>query len=221
MNTIKQLTTKIQTPTQSRIMSGSKLGRKFDIDGEEDRGRKKMQHIAMKKEDKKKRTTYLLGPESETSPAPPKSSSSEPARSACWSTSSTGGTEALQTPGGSSGRGEGDKGSQDNLKGTSLFSPLYELNCQTAAYIFMANFVKGTLNSGEGKTTALPDNGPTDQWEGRTCCNLNTAASLDIQHQCHDGCNSQGGLQQEQQQNTQIGSPLQPEEVTRTHDMIF
>jgi hypothetical protein len=144
-------------------MTGSKLGRKFD--NEEEEGRKKMEQIKKKKEDiSKKRTKYLLGPESETSPASPRSSSSEPARSSRWSPSSPGSADAMQTPGGSSGRGEGDKGSQDNFKGV-IVPTLYELNCQTAAYICTANIWEGNLNSGEGKTTALLDNGPADQWE--------------------------------------------------------
>ena len=157
---------------------------------EEERRKKKMLYI--KKEEKK--MTYLLGPESEASPASPVPSSSRSARSACWSTSSPGGTQSLQTPGGSSGRGEEGKGSQVNFKG-KLFSTLHARNCRTAAYNCTGN-LEGNLNSGLGKTTALSGRILTEQWEGRTTGNLNGAASLATQHLRHDGCNSQGGLQQ-------------------------
>ena len=46
INTLKLMTTEIQTPTPSRMMTGRKLGRKFDIEEEEDRRKKKMEHIA-------------------------------------------------------------------------------------------------------------------------------------------------------------------------------
>ena len=170
-----------------------KFGRKFDIEDEEEDRRKKTQQIVRKNEDMKRKTTYLQGPESEASPAPPRASSSKPARSAGWSASSPGSKESLQTPGGSSGRGEGAKGSQVNLKGL-IFQPLHGMNCQTAAYSCTANFGEGVLKSGEGKTTALPDSATADQWEGRITYNPNTAASLAKKHPSHDGCNSQWGI---------------------------
>ena len=151
-------------------------GRKFDIDEEEieeERRKKKMPYIIKKEE---KRMNYLLGPESEASPAPPVPSSSRSGRPACWSTSSPGGTLSLQTPGCSSGRGEVEKGSQVNFKGR-LFSTLHAKNCRTAAYNCTGN-LEGNLNSGLGKTTALPGRILTDQWEGRMTDNLNGAASL-------------------------------------------
>ena len=104
---------------------------------------------------RKKRMHYLLGPESEASPAPPVPSSSKPGRPACWSTSSPGGTLSSQTPGCSSGRGEEEKGSQVNFKGRLLYLTLHFKNCRTAAYNCTGN-LEGNLNSGLGKTTALP-----------------------------------------------------------------
>ena len=100
IKSLNMITTKLRTPPQSSIVTGSKLRRKFDNEEEEGR-RKKMEQIRRKKEDiSKKRTTYLLGPESETSPASPRSSFSEPAGSSRWSPSSPGSADALQTPGG-------------------------------------------------------------------------------------------------------------------------
>jgi hypothetical protein len=150
-SSIKMTTAKPGTSPNSSILTGSKLGRKFDNKEEEER-RRKMEHIRKKKEDtSKKRTTYLLGPESETSPVPPRSSSSEPTGSSRWSPSSPGSAEALHTPEGSSGRGEGDQGSQDIFKGDINSPTLCEQNCQTAAYICTANIVEGILNSGDGR----------------------------------------------------------------------
>ena len=134
------------------------------------------------KKEEEKRMFYLLGPESEASPAPPvSSSSSRSARSACWSASSTGRTQPSQTPECSSGRGEEGRGSQDNLKSNgklSLISTLHAWNCRTAAYVCTGNLLEGNLNFGMGKTTALPEGKLTDQWESRIIGNLNEAASL-------------------------------------------
>ena len=164
-----------------------------------------MEHIVRKHENtSKKRTTYLLGPESETSPVPPRSSSSEPAGASRWSPSSPGSAEAVHTPGGSSGRGEGDQGSQDIFKEDINTPTLCEQNCQTAAYICTAEIVEGILNSGGGKTTALLDTDLQTNGKDRKLSNLNTAASLATDHQCQDGCNSQGGLQAKQHQILRI-----------------
>ena len=101
----------------------------------------------------------------------------------------------MHTPGGSSGRGEGDQGSQDIFKGDDIFPTLCAQNCQTAAYICTAEIAEGILNSGGGKTTALLDTDLQTNGKDRIISNLDTAASLATDHQCQDGCNSQGGLQ--------------------------
>ena len=152
----------------------------------------------------RKRTTYLLGPESETFPVPPRSSSSEPAGASRWSPSSLGSAEAVHTPGGSWGRGEGDQGSQDTSKEDINAPTLCEENCLTAAYICTAINLEGSLNSGGGKTTALPDTDLQTNGKDRSLSNLNTAASLATDHQCQDGCNSQGGLQENHHQQLRI-----------------
>ena len=111
----------------------------------------------------------------------------------------------MHTPGGSSGRGEGDQGSQDIFKEDINTPTLCEQNCLTAAYICTAEIVEGNLNSGGGKTTALLDTDLQTNGKDRKLSNLNTAASLATDHQCQDGCNSQGGLQRNHHQKLQIG----------------
>ena len=188
-------TAKQRTSPNPSVLTGRKIGRKFDK--EEEEGRKKMEHIVRKKEvsSKKKRTTYLLGPESETPPVSPRSSSTKPAGSSSWSASSPGSAEAMHTPVGSSGRGEGDQGSQDFCKGVDILQTLCAQNCQTAAYNCTAEIAEGNLNSEGGKTTAPLDTDLQTNGKDRIICNLDTAASLATEHQCQDGCNSQGGLQ--------------------------
>ena len=79
--------------------------------------------------------------------------------------------------------------------GDDIFPTLCAQNCQTAAYICTAEIAEGTLNSEGGKTTALLDTDLQTNGKDRIICNLDTAASLATDHQCQDGCNSQGGLQ--------------------------
>ena len=193
-----------RTPPISSILTGRMLGRKLDRKEEEGRGRK-MKHNVRKQENIiKKRTNYLPGPESETSPVPPRSSSSEPARASRWSQSSSGCAEARHTPGCSLGKSKGDQGSQDIIKEDINSPTLHVQNCMTAAHICTARTWEGSLNSGGGKTTALPDTDLRTNGKDASLSNLNTAASLATEHQCQDGCNSQGGLQENQHQHLRI-----------------
>ena len=192
------------TPPISSILTGRMLGRKLDRKEEEGRGRKMKHNVRKQENTRKKRTTYLLGPESETSPVPPRSSSSEPARASRWSQSSSGCAEARHTPGCSLGKSKGDQGSQDIIKEDINSPTLHVQNCMTAAHICTARTWEGSLNSGGGKTTALPDTDLQTNGKDASLSNLNTAVSLATEHQCHDGCNSQGGLQGNQHQHLRI-----------------
>jgi hypothetical protein len=130
--------------------------------------------------------------------------------------SSPGATQSSQTHGGRRGRGKGGRGSQITFK-EKLIATLHARNSfRTSAYICMGN-VEGSLKFGLGKTPALSGRILTDQWEEMKFGYLRKEASLAKQHPRHNCCNSQGGLQQDQQHPSQNPSPQQPEEVTRKH----
>jgi hypothetical protein len=98
-------------------LSGSK--NYYEEERAEEERRKKIPYSK-----KEKKTTYLLGPESEALPASPLPSSSRSLTgSACWSSS----LGASQTPEGRSGRGEGGTGSQITFK-ENLISTLHARN---------------------------------------------------------------------------------------------